>query len=496
MILSITLLLFWYSLFTYLLWRKGENNSMFLTRNELLIAFNIKVVASVVFILFFTYFYGNGVLSMDSGDYMFQSKLLFNVFKTSPLDYFKLLTGIGETDDLIFKYLKDAKHWKMQINSIFNDAKNVIRFNSLIYFFTNGFAYTHALIFSFVSFIGILKLAEAFSQFTVVKLKYIFLVMILFPSLLFWSSGILKEPFLIFGLGYFVYSIFINSKIKKRLIYFLIGFFILLTFKLYVLIGMLLAMIFYFILKKLQNVRPVYIFSLFIIGLITGLFIFRSATNKLVSKISERQIDFDNVGRGGLYCYDSINFYRIDHKDSVFYSIKSNKIAHFDSIVTVDKQLNGEVDKRGDNMKRYKPGVVRAGTYLMYDNRVASNSYSPIDKIDYSFENFLKFIPKSMVLAAIRPFPHEPGGALKYLAFFEVVILASWFIYVFFHRRKLSRRELYVCWSLFVFALLLLVVIGVTISITGALVRYRIPVYIAFIIISFILYSPSKVKIK
>jgi hypothetical protein len=235
----------------------------------------------------------------------------------------------------------------------------------------------------------------------------------------------------------------------------------------------------------------VFLFFGTLVLIFSSLFIFKSTTNWLVFKLSERQIDFDNVGRGGLYCYDSTDFYRIDPKDSIYFSIHPNEIAHYDSVVVLEKDVLGEIHLEG-RYKRYTPGTIKEGTYLMYDYRQVSKSYVPVEKIDYSFENFLKFIPKTLVLAAIRPFPHEPGGIFKYLAFVEVLVLSVWFIYVFFHRKTLMHEDRAMIWSLFVFALLLLIVVGLTISISGALVRYRIPAYMAFILISFILYSPKK----
>jgi hypothetical protein len=472
-------------------WKKGIGVSVDLPSKLVLIGFNIKVLASILFVVVFTYYYGAGVLSMDTGDYMYESKMLFNVLKTSPSDYFKLLTGVGENDELIIKYLKHTKHWKTQNIGFYNDAKSVIRLNSLFLFVTNGFTYTHALIASFLSLIGIIQLVHVFKRFSELKPVYLFFAFILFPSLTFWTAGVLKEPFVVFGLGLFLNALFTEGKSKLRITKFIVGLAFLVFFKGYILICLLLAILFYLLLKRFTRIKPVFLFFGTLVLIFSSLFIFKSTTNWLVFKLSERQIDFDNVGRGGLYCYDSTDFYRIDPKDSIYFSIHPNEIAHYDSVVVLEKDVLGEIHLEG-RYKRYKPGTIKAGTYLMYDYRQVSKSYVPVEKIDYSFENFLKFIPKTILLAAIRPFPHEPGGIFKYLAFVEVLVLSVWFIYVFFHRKTLMHEDRAMIWSLFVFALLLLIVVGLTISISGALVRYRIPAYMAFILISFILYSPKK----
>ena len=68
------------------------------------LAFGLKVLVGLMFLFIYTEFYGDGSLSADAGSFMQESKIVNNVFYTSPLDYFKFLTGIGDNQELQHQY--------------------------------------------------------------------------------------------------------------------------------------------------------------------------------------------------------------------------------------------------------------------------------------------------------------------------------------------------------------------------------------------------------
>ncbi len=75
------------------------------------VAFTIKVAVGIYFIYMYTEVYGDGTLSADAGTFMYESKILNQVFYTNPIDYLKLLTGIGSNQELIIKHLSKTSHW-------------------------------------------------------------------------------------------------------------------------------------------------------------------------------------------------------------------------------------------------------------------------------------------------------------------------------------------------------------------------------------------------
>lgn len=94
-----------------------------------------------------------------------------------------------------------------------------------------------ALIFSLLSFWGIWMIFLVFNERYPHLRKYIAITTLFIPSVIIWTTGILKEPLCMFGLGLCFYTfnnILKNRRIIKSIILFLIGSFILLSIKDYI----------------------------------------------------------------------------------------------------------------------------------------------------------------------------------------------------------------------------------------------------------------------
>jgi hypothetical protein len=94
-----------------------------------------------------------------------------------------------------------------------------------------------ALIFSLLSFWGTWMIFLVFNERYPHLRKYIAITTLFIPSVIIWTTGILKEPLCMFGLGlcfYTFHNILKNRKIVTSIILFLIGSFILLSIKDYI----------------------------------------------------------------------------------------------------------------------------------------------------------------------------------------------------------------------------------------------------------------------
>ena len=100
------------------------------------LTFSLKFGAGLIFLFIYTKYYGHGSLSADAGDFMSESKVLNDVFKQSPSDYFKLLFGWGDQSELIANYLSETKHWDAGAQSLLNDNRFLLKIHSLIHFFS------------------------------------------------------------------------------------------------------------------------------------------------------------------------------------------------------------------------------------------------------------------------------------------------------------------------------------------------------------------------
>ena len=126
-----------------------------------------------------------------------------NVFYNSPINYFKLLTGIGETKEIIESNILGTSIWSQPNSVIHDDAKNIIQINSLIHFFSFEMIFIHFIIFNIFSAFGIIQIYLYFKKFIKINHRFFLATLVLLPSFLFWGSGVLKEPMVILLMVYF-----------------------------------------------------------------------------------------------------------------------------------------------------------------------------------------------------------------------------------------------------------------------------------------------------
>ncbi|HLU87181.1 MAG TPA: hypothetical protein VKZ44_05460, partial [Taishania sp.] len=63
-----------------------------------------------------------------------------------------------------------------------------------------------------------------------------------------------------------------------------------------------------------------------------------------------------------------------------------------------------------------------------------------------------------------------------------------------FFRRKLDRSAVNLLVGLAVFCLILSLIVGLTTPVVGALVRYKVPIQVAVMLIALIVFNPQKIK--
>lgn len=96
------------------------------------------------------------------------------------------------------------------------DAQTIIRINALIRFISFGIYNVHILFFSFFSLTGIMAFYRIMRRPAWRNHKLLFAGLFMFPSLMFWTSGILKEGVLISGMGLLFYGMHLLLRFKKN----------------------------------------------------------------------------------------------------------------------------------------------------------------------------------------------------------------------------------------------------------------------------------------
>lgn len=188
-----------------------------------LAAFYLKVFAGLGLTFIYTSYY-SGRNDADIFRYFDDSEVMYDALETAPADYFTMLSGINDDNQYFFdNYYSKMDNWYLKYQTVmYNDTHTIIRINAFLRLFSFGFFQVHNLIFIILGFIGLLALYKTFIKYFSTKAIALYAAIFLVPSVVFWSSGILKESILIFALGLFLYSyqqlLFISFNARRLLL--------------------------------------------------------------------------------------------------------------------------------------------------------------------------------------------------------------------------------------------------------------------------------------
>jgi hypothetical protein len=172
-------------------------------------AFVAKVLAGTALWALYTYVFVDRP-NADIYRYFDDSAVMYGALKTAPGDYLRMLTGIGnDSPHFDSQYYRVMNNWYRQYESnMYNDAHTIIRFNALVRLFSFGSIHVHTVFAAFLAFVGSIGMAKAVGVLLQRLEKLVFLAVFVVPSVLFWSSGVIKETFLMFALGLLIWLLF------------------------------------------------------------------------------------------------------------------------------------------------------------------------------------------------------------------------------------------------------------------------------------------------
>ncbi|NLA25488.1 MAG: hypothetical protein GX879_11035 [Bacteroidales bacterium] len=195
-------------------------------------------------------------------------KAISEALQDNPIDYLRMVSGIGADAEHLQKYYFDADYWFKPFNyGLFNDNRTMIRYNAVLNLFSMGHFSINLIITVFLSFFGLCYLSRAFAE-MLPKYKAVFTVgVMIIPSVLFWTSGLLKESLVIIALGFLLFHWinFTNSKKLKSLLYALPFAALLILAKFYVFVALIPALIFILFPKKLSYIKQLVVMSLILL---------------------------------------------------------------------------------------------------------------------------------------------------------------------------------------------------------------------------------------
>lgn len=125
-------------------------------------------------------------------------------------------------------------------------------------------------------------------------------------------------------------------------------------------------------------------------------------------------------------------------------------------------------------------------TLVLVENPKSGFLIAPID----SYYDAICSIPYAFINTLVRPYPWESNSFLHLISFIENLLLLSFLVYAFINRRKDSYDKSFL-WLVLTFSLSLYLIIGWTVPIFGAIVRYK-SLAVLFVVIAGLYILPSR----
>lgn len=449
----------------------------------LALAFTIKIVAGIIFIEIYTHHYGNGTLSADAEQFLREGKVLNDVFSESKMDYVRLFFGLDNDGALADKYLDATHHWDSNSQLLLNDNRNQMRIHSLIHFISGGELYVHVLFFNFFSLISILLLTKVVQQYTRLDERILFFILLLLPSVLFWTSSVLKEPVLFLGFCALLYALLVENSWFKRILFLVLGSSLVLAFKPYILVGIVPAVLIYWSYKKLDT-KWFYLQGV-LISLIAILVLnYSSIGTSVTESLSRKQFDFINISQGGIHLMADDCFYYLPPESIADQKIMNDTV-YFDHAVKLQ-----QFDYGYNYIPRFK-SIPAGSSFPIYFRQEPSKSYIHVERINNDPIQLILNIPSALINTLFRPFPTDNGSWLILPAIIETLLLWVFLIIGMFRVKKLPKEHKAFIWGLITFIILLSLLIGWVTPVLGAINRYRTPIIIALVIIGLINWFPK-----
>lgn len=463
------MLLIYLLLTLYISWKINKRALTEVNSITLPVALLAKYCYAYFFLCIYTEYYGGGELTADAGRFFEESKVLHNIFYESPTAFFKFLFGLNNEPEFINTYLSQTNHWNAGSQFLLNDSRNVMRANALFLFISNGNVYIHFLLFSFASFLGGIDLYQFIKKKSNIPRTLLLLIILLAPSIAFWSSSIIKEPLLMLGLFIFIRGIFDDLSFNRRIWRIILGGILLVGFKPYVFIAVLVGLVFYFVFARMTKHMALNVLIYFVAG--TSIMYFSGALKTMTHVISKQQEDFMNVRDGGLYLDAGENkYYYIYYNNRSKFDISGRKAVLKENTGAMIMNINDNFDRRPLTLKNV------GDTFDIKVQLTQAGSGIDITPIKDQFGTMIIMVPEVLFNTFLRPLPHKHQTWLALPAFVENIIYLTGFVLAFFFfRRTTTKKDNRILWSISISALAIALIVGWTTPVVGAIVRYIIP---------------------
>jgi hypothetical protein len=265
-------------------------------------AFLIKVIAGLGLWIVYTYYYPDSSES-DALRYFQDTMTIRRQWDENREVFWSFMLGKNTSDPAFAELYDKLVGWTSGYRyGLTNDCSTIIKLNVVISFISFGSYHVHAILMSFLAMIGMVALYKAFVNLLQGREAYLFVACFLLPSVVFWSSGLLKEGPLFLALGCLFLSVIkllVNIRFWGYYLIALFSLIILMYSKEYVLISLLPALLFLFIAKLTGNK---YLIVKFLVVHVLSFTVAQHAHHffrggDFLYVLHKKQIDFYNVAQ-------------------------------------------------------------------------------------------------------------------------------------------------------------------------------------------------------
>src|SRR6185437_3735138 len=491
-----------------------------------LLVFYLKLVFGVVLWYIYAHHYKNRITS-DIFKYFDDSKVIYHTLRTNFADFLKLISGIDDANPAIKHYYMQMNCWLNSHDStLYNNSHFIIRLNALFMILSGGHYGVHVIFMCFLSLIGLTFIYKSFYPYLQDKPIGLFAAVFLFPSVLLWGSGVLKEGLVLLGLGISIYY-FGNILTKqgnklKNILLILLGILLIFENKGYVLICILPCFISEYLISVFDYSKK---HPLVTYGIVTLLYL-RIGLNagyvnpKLdpIYMIATKQREFNEVNRGGIFltskednnliAYLPVKDTQAIHPfDKYADSILRNegmqylasgsfcnleKATHHPAYFTIQKGVSYQLI-RPDSKDSARTIGNDSLLYMMYFYNEPAKSAIKITPIKPSILGLIEDIPNALNISVLRPFPKEIHAAtlLIYAGENLLIVLFIMLALFFFKRESPYKNKIAFC---MVYCLLMLILIGLVTPVYGGIERYKAVVITFLLILLLLIYDKEKAK--
>jgi hypothetical protein len=444
-------------------------NSLKKQRKLILAGWVLKVLISIAFHWVYSVYYSDKTTG-DTWKFFSDAKNLYECSSQKENGFWGVLMGEDQAESSVKSCFREANYWyNSEEISLVNDTRSIIRINFLLMPLSGGNYLFHLFLFSSIAFLGmccIFSLLQKKFEHNPILINW--LVAFGIPSIAFWTGGILKESLMLPLFALIVQNVMSENLTVKKNVLILLCILVLTQIKFYIGVTAFIALLGLLFYNSIHHLKPLH---KIIIGLVTlsfGLtFLQIFVSPKLPEMMAHKQRDFVNLARGGdywtipsgdtIYVPYAENAYHILERQ---YILKKGLVYHSWVHLNIKDTLVSDNLFLKDCLAKLKP----------------SGSAFTIQPIQPTWIGLVKAMPVAFVSALFRPFLNELKNPFAVISFFENYFLIALLLLLLIDFLKEKRTPQSGGIFMLIFCVLLLSLIGMTTPVTGALVRYRLPI--------------------